>query len=448
MFTRTLRAGLHAGLAIAAVAASAMGGAGAADFAIVHAGTLLAVPGKAPAREQTVVVKDGIIAKVAPGYLSAEQAGAGEGDTVRLYELKDMFVLPGLIDGHVHLTSENNPNARLQRVEMSSADRAMMGALYARRTLLAGFTTVRDLGGDPEAIFALRDGINKGWVEGPRIYAAGALITPTGGHADGSQGYADDLTPMLQSSGVCDGVADCRRAVRDMVRRGADQIKLTATGGVLSNTAAGVDQQFYDDELHAIIDTAHMMGRKATAHAHGTNGINAALKDGIDSIEHGTYLDDESIRLFRKTGAYLVPTILAGVTVAEWAADPNTFLTPAQKAKAAKVGPLMLDMARRAHKGGVKIAFGTDSGVSKHGQNAREFGLLVEAGLTPMEAIKAATVSGADNLGHSDVVGSIEPGKSGDIVAVDGDPLNDVSELLDVDFVMKAGVEYKGPAAK
>jgi imidazolonepropionase-like amidohydrolase len=231
--------------------------------------------------------------------------------------------------------------------------------------------------------------------------------------------------------------------VREQVRRGADQIKLTATGGVLSNTAAGLEQQFADDELAAIVDAAHKMGRKVAAHAHGVGGVNAALKAGVDSIEHGTYLDNASIALFRKSGAYLVPTILAGVTVAERADDPNSWLTPPSRAKAKEVGPRMLDMARRARQGGVKVAFGTDSGVSRHGENAREFELLVEAGFTPMEAIRTATVHGADNLGKSSELGAIEPGKFADIIAVDGDPLSNIAALRTVGFVMKGGVVFK-----
>jgi imidazolonepropionase-like amidohydrolase len=229
------------------------------------------------------------------------------------------------------------------------------------------------------------------------------------------------------------------------VRRGADHIKLTATAGVLSNTAAGLEQQFFADELDAIMNTAHSMGRRVTAHAHGVAGINAALEAGVDAIEHGTYLDNRSISLFRTTGAYLVPTLLAGATVLEWADDPDTFLLPPQREKAKIVGPIMHDMARRAHEGGVGIAFGTDSGVSKHGENAREFELLVSAGLTPMESIAAATVAGAANLGKSAELGTIESGKHGDLIAVDGDPLADISALLDVDFVMKDGVVYKTP---
>ena len=231
--------------------------------------------------------------------------------------------------------------------------------------------------------------------------------------------------------------------MREIVSRGADEIKLTATGGVLSETSAGTGVQFYDDELEAIMDTAHMLGRKATAHAHGAAGINAALRAGVDSIEHGSFSNEESFRLYKKNGAYLVPTIIAGVTVTEMATPDDTFMPPSIREKALAVGPHMLDMVRKAHKAGVKIAFGTDSGVSKHGQNAREFELLVDAGLSPMEAIMAATVNDADNMGKSDIIGSLEPGKYGDLIAVDGNPLENISELRDVDFVMKEGVVYK-----
>ncbi|MFN0022993.1 MAG: amidohydrolase family protein [Parvularculaceae bacterium] len=418
----------------------------AADIAIVHAGKLLAVPGKPALSEQTVVIRDGRIAAVLPGYVDGAAAGIAKADNVATYNLKNHFVLPGLIDGHVHLTSENNPNQRLQAVEMSDADDAIAGAGFARLTLEAGFTTVRDVGAGPgDAIFALRDGVRRGDVIGPRIFASGATISVTGGHGDGTQGYRDDVAHLLHSPAVCDGPADCRRAVREQVRRGADHIKLTATGGVLSNTAAGLEQQFLPDELAAIVDAAHLMGRKVTAHAHGLNGVNAALGAGVDSIEHGTYLDNQSIGLFRKTGAYLVPTLLAGATVAAWADDPASFLLPPQRAKAREAGPRMLDMARRAHRGGVKIAFGTDTGVSKHGENAREFQLLVDAGMTPMEAIASATVNGAANLGQSANLGTIEPGKYGDLVAVRGDPVAEIAELSDIDFVMKEGVAYKGP---
>ncbi len=418
--------------------------ANAADIAIVHAGRLLANPAGDVQTEQSVVIKDGIVSAIMPGYVSSAAIGATNEDRVAIHDLKDMFVLPGLIDGHVHITSENNPRGRLDSVEMSDPDRAITAAGFARKSLMAGFTTVRDLGArGGDAVFALRDGVRRGDVVGSRIYSSGSTISVTGGHGDGTQGYRDDVAHLLHSTGVCDGVGDCRRAVREQVRRGADAIKLTSTAGVLSNTSAGLEQQFFDDELKAIMDTAHSMGRKVTAHAHGVNGINAALKAGVDSIEHGTYLDKESIRLFKKTGAYLVPTLLAGATVTEWANDPNTFLTPPQREKAAVVGPRLQEMLTRAHQGGVKIAFGTDSGVSAHGDNAKEFALMVDAGMSPQEAIIAATINIADNMGKSDVLGSLEPGKYGDLIAVSGDPLTDIRELEDVDFVMQGGTAYK-----
>ncbi len=421
--------------------------ASASDLAIVHAGRLMAVPGDAVLTEHTVVIRDGIVESVRPGYVGAD-AIASTGDTVTVHDLKNLFVLPGLIDGHVHITHERNPAGRLQRVEYSGADYAIAGARHARTTLMAGFTTVRDVGArNRDAVFALRNGIARGDVVGPRLFAAGSTISVTGGHGDGTHGFRDDIAGVLSPTGVCNGVSDCRRAVRDQVRRGADHIKLTATAGVLSNTAAGLEQQFFADELQAIMDAAHSMNRRVTAHAHGVQGINAALRAGVDAIEHGTYLDKESIRLFKKTGAYLVPTLLAGRTVVEWANDPDSFLLPPQRAKALEVGPNMLAMAQRAHRAGVKIAFGTDSGVSKHGENAREFLLMVEAGMTPIETIHAATVAGAANLGQSDKLGTIEAGKFGDLVAVDGDPTRDVGEFLDIDFVMKGGVAYKSPAA-
>jgi len=431
---------------IAAILAFVAAPALAADIAIIHAGKLIAVPGAPVLPAQTIVIRDGRIAAVLPGYVDGAAAGVAKIDDVATYDLKEYFVLPGLIDAHVHLTSENNPQQRLQAVEMSDADDAIAGAGFARTTLEAGFTTVRDVGAGPgDAIFALRDGVRRGDIAGPRIFASGATISVTGGHGDGTQGYRDDVAHLLHSPAVCDGPADCRRAVREQVRRGADHIKLTATGGVLSNTAAGLEQQFLPDELAAIVDSAHLMGRKVTAHAHGLNGVNAALNAGVDSIEHGTYLDDESVRLFKKTGAYLVPTLLAGATVSAWADDPGSFLLPPQRAKAREAGPRMLDMARRAHRGGVKIAFGTDSGVSRHGDNAKEFLLLVDAGLTPTQAMRSATIDAAAHLGQSANLGTIEQGKFGDIIAVRGDPTADIAELLDIDFVMKEGVAFKGP---
>jgi imidazolonepropionase-like amidohydrolase len=280
-------------------------------------------------------------------------------------------------------------------------------------------------------------------IAGPRLVVAGSTLSPTGGHAQ-TYGYRDEINALFASTGTCDGVDACRRAVRAQVARGADVIKLVSTGGVLSNIAAGVDQQFTDEELAVIVKTAHGLGLKVAAHAHGAGGINAALRAGVDSIEHGSYTTAESISLFRRTGAYMVPTILAGVTVAEHA-KKSDFLTPPQREKALKVGPLMQDAFARAYKGGVKIAFGTDTGVSVHGQNAREFALMVGAGMPPAEAIKAATVNAADLLQLSSTIGTIEAGKAADIIAVDRDPLMDIKALERMRFVMRSGVTYVNP---
>lgn len=275
----------------------------------------------------------------------------GDASQGRIVDLRQAFVLPGLIDSHVHLTGQQNPNLRLENVTQSDADQAMIGARYARRTLMAGFTTVADLGASNQAIFALRNAVRNGDVPGPRIIAAGSAVSIHGGHGD-INGYRDDVMHLLSPESICSGPEDCMRAVRTQVRAGADIIKITATGGVLSNTAAGLNQQFSDDELTAIVGSAHRMGRQVTAHAHGVDGINAFLRAGGDSIEHGTYLDDQSIRLFKQNGAWLVPTLLAGDFVARIASGPDNFLTPTQTAKALEAGPKMLDMARRAHEGG------------------------------------------------------------------------------------------------
>ncbi|HEV7229328.1 amidohydrolase family protein [Brevundimonas sp.] len=399
----------------------------------VHAGRLLADPSNGVVqRDKTLVISGNRIVEVRDGFV-------GEGTVI---DLRDAFVLPGLIDSHVHLTSEQNPNARLQAVTLDSADRAIVGAGNARKTLMAGFTTVADLGAPNDAIFALRDGVARGDVIGPRILASGSSVSIHGGHGD-ANGYREDVLHVLSSESICSGPEDCMRAVRTQVRAGADVIKITSTGGVLSNTAAGLGQQFTDAELAAIVEAGHRMGRKVTAHAHGADGINAFLRAGGDSIEHGTYLDDEGIRLMRERGAWLVPTLMAGDYVARVASGPDNFFTPAQTAKALEAGPRMLDMAGRAHRGRVRIAFGTDSGVSAHGDNAGEFALLVRAGLTPLEAVQTATVNAAEHLGIQDQAGRLLPGMPADLIAVRGDPLEDVTVLERVVFVMRGGVTYR-----
>ena len=404
-----------------------------AGTVFVQVGRLLADPATGVVqRDKTLVIRGNQVVEIRDGFV-------GEG---RIVDLRDEFVLPGLIDSHVHLTGEQNPNSRLEGVTQSNTDQAFVGARYALRTLNAGFTTVADLGATNESIFALRDAVRRGDVPGPRIIASGEAVSIHGGHGD-VNGYRDDIMHLFTGESICSGPEDCMRAVRLQVRAGADIIKITATGGVLSNTAAGLGQQFSDAELAAIVDAAHRMGRQVTAHAHGGDGINSFLRAGGDSIEHGTYLDAESIRLMRRDGVYLVPTLMAGDFVARIASEPDNFFTPAQTQKALQAGPLMLDMARRAHEGGVRIAFGTDSGVSAHGDNAGEFALLVRAGLTPLEAIQTATVHAAAHLRISDQAGKIAAGMPADLIAVGGDPLSDVTELQRVRFVMKGGAVYR-----
>jgi imidazolonepropionase-like amidohydrolase len=436
--SKRIALGLTAGAAVAALGlglAQARQTPAAANSSCVQAGRLLADPaGGKVETARTLIVENGKIARVEDGYVSEGCA--------TVIDLKDSFVLPGLIDSHVHMTSENGPNQRIERFTKTRSDLALDGSWYALKTLKAGFTTVADLGSPNEAIFALRDAIKAGRVPGPRIIAAGSPISVHGGHGDPGNGMPEDLVHVYRPTSVCSGADDCRRAVREQVRAGADVIKITATGGVLSPTAAGLAQQFSNEELKAIVEAAHSMGRKVTAHAHGADGINAFLRAGGDSIEHGTYVDAESIKLFKAGGAWLVPTLMAGDFVVREANRPNTYLLPAQRDKALIAGPLMLDMTRRAYQGGVKIAFGTDTGVSAHGDNAGEFALMVKAGFSPIDAIRSATVWAAEHLGLSALVGTLKPGMQADLIAVKGDPTTDVTALTKVTFVMKGGVVY------
>ena len=400
---------------------------------VIHAGRLLAMPGEAPKRNHSLWIADGKIKSVASGFIDPPSG-------TRLIDLKDSFVLPGLIDCHVHLTGQLAADTRLRLVEDSDPKIALDAAHRARMTLAAGFTTVRDLGARrPDVIYALRAAVAEGKVPGPRILCVGAILSPTGGHGQ-VYGYRGDVCACVQSNiGVCDGVDACRRAVRAQVAQGADAIKFVATGGVLSNLRAGIDQQFTDDEIRSIIETAHRLGRRVSAHAHGAAGINAALAARVDSIEHGSFLDDKSIELFLAHGAFHTPTIVAGMTVLELA-QRSGILTPAQAEKALQVGTHIKQALARSYRAGVRIAFGTDMGVGQHGQNAREFALMVEAGMTGADAIKAATLNAAELLDIADITGSLAAGKSADIIAVDGDPLGDVTELERVTFVMARGV--------
>jgi imidazolonepropionase-like amidohydrolase len=415
------------------MAPGALFAADAKPTTVIHAGTLLAIPGQAPRSQQSIVLSGNRIISVQDGFVDVSSLD-GE---VALIDLSGQFVLPGLMDMHVHLTGELSPEARNEALYVTTSMEALRGAHFAAKTLRAGFTTVRDLGADPEAIFALRDAINKGYVIGPRIFAAGSSIAATGGHGD-VDGYKAELLELWTPDTICDGPYDCRRATRHAIKFGADWIKITATGGVLSDTATGTDQQMTDDELQEIVDTAHGLGVKVAAHAHGTDGINAALRAGVDSIDHGTFLDKESIKLFKETGAYLVPTLSPGAKIPA-IMEGNPFFTEAIKAKAHAAGAASMGNIGNAYKAGVKIAFGTDSAVTPHGLNGQEFALMIQAGMSEMDAIRAATVATADLLDRSDELGTIEEGKIADLIAVAGNPLEDITELERVTTVIRDG---------
>ncbi len=408
-----------------------------AETLVIHAGKLLDRPGQAPRGPSTLIVRDGRIAEILPGHV----AGPAEARTI---DLADRFVLPGLIDSHVHLDSDAGGNAGLiESVTSSDATTAFRAAANARKTLLAGFTTVRNLGDGTGATLALRDVVARGELPGPRILDAGRSISTTSGHMDGTLSLAEDLHASIHQDNLCDGADDCRRAVRMQIRRGADVIKIATTGGVNSRIGAGLGRQIFDDEVKALVETAHLYKKKLAVHAHGADGINAALSAGADSIEHGTMIDDASLKLFRKSGAFYVPTLsTVNGYLERLAADPNAY-PPDVLAKVKWRIQITGKALEKAHKAGVKIAFGTDAGVSKHGRNADEFELMVKHGMTPAEAIAAATVNAAELLGVSTEVGTLEPGKAADIIAVAGDPLADVTTLKSVRFVMKNGVIAK-----
>lgn len=404
----------------------------------IHAGTLLDRPGLPPRRSATIIIRDGKIAEIRDGFASPE-AGAA------LIDLKDRYVLPGLIDMHVHLWGIGGDpmRARLNRLNRDGYDEMVEAQKNARVTLEAGFTTVRDLGGDPRGVRALRDAIEAGEIAGPTIINAGRMVSVTGGHGDGTNGLAEDFADAVHAHQIntCDGPDDCRRAVRQQIGLGAQVIKFAATGGVLSNVAGGLGRQMTPEEMKALIDTAHAFGRKVAAHSHAGQGTDAALEAGVDTIDHGTFIDDKTVALFKAKGAWLVPTMIAPVTALAQAR--RGVLPPATIPKAEAAAAAAFESHRRAIAAGVKIAFGTDSGVSRHGDNAQEFALMVRAGMTPLAAIRAATIDAADALGRRDQIGSIEPGKTADIVAVAADPTADVTALERVDFVMHRGVTVK-----
>lgn len=383
---------------------------------------------------RTIVSSDGRIREVLPGR--AQVPGAREVD------LAGHTCMPGWIDLHVHLSMQSNPRSYEERFRLDDADFALRGVGYAEKTLLAGFTTVRDLGG--EVTLKLRDAINAGLIKGPRIYAAGKSIATTGGHADPTNGMNSELSFLVgtpgPTQGVVNGPEQGRQAVRQRYKDGSDVIKITATGGVMSYAKSGDAPQFTVDEIRAIVDIAKDYGYSVAAHAHGKEGMRRAIEGGVTSIEHGTYMDDELFALMKKHGTWYVPTISAGRFVAEKAKVPG-YLPEVVRVKAERIGAQIQPTFGKAYRSGVKIAFGTDTGVGPHGDNALEFGYMVEAGMPPAEVLQAATFMAAQVLGEQDL-GQLAPGFRADVVAVAGNPLDDIALTRTVAFVMKDGVVY------
>ena len=405
----------------------------------VDCGRLLDVKAGVWRDKVSIVIEDGKVKSVGP-----MTPGAGHID------LSQHACMPGFIDMHVHLTLETQKQVDTMRdaLTLNPADHALRAVNMAERTLLAGFTTVRDLGAGDGLNVSLKRAIDSGSVKGPRMFTAGKSIATTGGHADPTNNLSQRLSQALGTPGPADGVVNSaeegRQAVRYRYKEGADLIKVTATGGVLSQARNGQNPQYSEDELRAIIVAAKDYGFRVAAHAHGAEGLKRALRAGVDSIEHGTFMDDEALALFKKHGAWYVPTISAGRFVGEKAKELD-YYSPMVRPKAAAVGPQIQATFGRAWKAGVKIAFGTDAGVFPHGENAKEFAYMVEAGMPALEAIRSATINAAALLDQSGRLGSVAPGFAADIVAVSGDPLTDITLLQQIKFVMKDGVVYKKP---
>jgi imidazolonepropionase-like amidohydrolase len=405
-----------------------------AQKTLLHCGQLIDVKNLQTLKEMTIVVQGNKILDVQKGYTAA---AAGD----QVIDLKNKTVMPGLIDMHVHLESETNPNRYMETFTFNPADYAFQSVVFAERTLMTGFTAVRDLGGSGVNI-ALRNAINKNLIKGPRVYTAGKSIATTGGHADPTNGYRRDLMgDPGPDAGVVNGPDEAAKAVRQRYKEGSDVIKITASGGVLSVAKSGENPQFTEAEINAIVATAKDYGFKVAAHCHGKEAMRRAVVAGVNSIEHGTYMDEEIMTLMKQRGTYFVPTITAGKSVADSAKKPGYFpdvVTP----KALAIGPKIQSTFASAYKAGVKIAFGTDAGVYAHGKNWMEFVYMYEAGMPALETIRSATLSAADLLGD-DRIGLIEKDKLADIIAIDGDPVKDIRAMGKVKFVMKNGVVYK-----
>ena len=404
---------------------------------LIHAGSLIDGRADTARKAVTITIEGERISAIADGYTAA-----AAGDTA--IDLKNATVMPGLMDMHVHLTGEQSPQSYTEGFFLNPADFALHSTVYAKRTLLAGFTTVRDCGANDKLNLALRDAIAKGWVDGPRIYAA-ATVGTTGSHVgDNTNGLNTKLQELLAPSNtsVANGPEEMRRVVRQGYKDGADFIKVSSTGGVLSLAKSGQAPLYTEDELAAVVQIAKDYGLKVAAHAHGDEGMRRAIKAGVVSIEHGTFMSDDTIKLMKEHGTYYVPTLSAGKFILEKAKVPG-FLPAIVVPKAIATGAAMTATFTRAYQAGVKIAFGTDQGVAPHGDNAREFIYMVEAGMPPMKAIQAATLEGARLLGVEKDLGTVETGKFADLVAVPGDPLADIKLMTQVSFVMKTGKVYK-----
>ena len=406
---------------------------------IIHSGKLIDGVSENPKSVFSIIVEKDKIVDVVEGYLDP-----GKGD--KAIDLNSYTVLPGLMDMHVHLSGESNPKKYLERFTMDLDDYAYQSISYAKKTLMAGFTTVRDLGGPINN--SLRDAIEKGLVVGPRIFSSGNALATTGGHADPTNGmkfeFAGDPGPK---QGVVNGLEDARKAVRQQYKNGADLIKITATGGVLSVAKSGENPQFKEDEIREIVETASDYNMHVAAHAHGSEGMKRAILAGVRSIEHGTLMDQEVMDLMIKKNTYYVPTISAGEFVAE-KAQIDGYYPEIVRPKAKKIGPQLKNTFKKAYGAGVKIAFGTDSGVSYHGENAKEFRYMVEAGMSPMEAIISATKTASELLKREESLGTVEKGKVADIIATECDPLENIDCMKEVVFVMKNGIVYKNQTIK
>ena len=422
-------------LALFAAAAAHASPPAAPATTLIHCGHLFDADSGRMLGETSILVQGARIAAVQAGRMAAP-AGARELD------LGAATCLPGLIDSHVHLTDQFGPTTFSEQFRLNPSDYAIRGTVYARRTLLAGFTTVRNLGDGDDESLALRNAINAGLVDGPRILSAGRAIGSTGGHADPTDGYRDDLRgDPGPEVGIINGPEDAWKAVRQHYKEGVDVIKIMPSGGVLDESASVDNAQLTEPELQALVAAAKDYGYAVAAHAHGAEAIRRAVLAGVDSIEHGTFMDAQDMRLMKQHGTWYVPTITAGEFVGS-KADAGWY-PPQVAAKARQVGPQILKTAGAAYRAGVPIAFGTDAGVFPHGDNAKEFAYMVEAGIPAAFALQAATRNAAQLLRLQHDVGSVSAGKYADIIAVDGDQLADITRMQHVAFVMKGGVVYK-----